>query len=82
LDRRAFRVNAGGRIVPAIHIPDPRRTQKVEGDERGHEAAALGHERMEVAPPVVHKHDRFAVDQRPTHRQTANRLGESSRTDR
>jgi hypothetical protein len=25
LDPRAFRVNAGGRIVPAIHIPDPRR---------------------------------------------------------
>jgi hypothetical protein len=45
LDPRAFRVNAGGRIVPAIHIPDPRRTQKVEGNERGLRSAALGQER-------------------------------------
>jgi hypothetical protein len=36
----------------------------------------LGQERMEVAPSVVHEHDRLAVDQRPTHRQTANRLGD------
>jgi hypothetical protein len=28
LDPRAFRVNAGGRILPAIHIPDPAATSR------------------------------------------------------
>jgi hypothetical protein len=34
-------------------------------------AEALGHERAEVAPPVVSQHNCFAVDQRPVRRQTA-----------
>ena len=35
--------------------------------------AALGHERTEVAPPVVTQHDRLAVDERFVHRQAAHR---------
>ena len=33
--------------------------QKVEGDERGLSAAALGHQRPEVAAPVDAQRDRF-----------------------
>jgi hypothetical protein len=32
--------------------------------EHGLRSAALGHERVEVAPPIVPQHDRFPVDQR------------------
>jgi hypothetical protein len=53
LDRRTFRVNAGGRIVPAIHIPDPRRAQKIEGDERGLRPAPFGQKRHEVGGPLA-----------------------------
>jgi hypothetical protein len=31
---------------------------------------------VEVAPSVVREHDRLAVDQRPIHIETANRLGD------
>jgi hypothetical protein len=49
------------RALPQIVAPE---TQKVEGDERGHEPAALRQETDEVAPSVVPEDDRFAVDQR------------------
>jgi hypothetical protein len=52
------------------------RDRRSKANERGPALAALGQERMEVAPSVVHERDRLAVDQRPTHRQTANRLGD------
>ncbi|HZZ21283.1 MAG TPA: hypothetical protein VFE60_01260 [Roseiarcus sp.] len=43
---------------------------------RSDPAAQWTGERAEVAPPVVSQHDRFAVDERPVHRQTADRLGD------
>ena len=38
--------------------------QNVEGDKRGLRSAALGQERMEVAPSVHAKHHRRAIDER------------------
>jgi hypothetical protein len=70
LERLASRLERPQALIVAIEA------QKIEGDERGLRAAALGHERAEVAPPVVSQHDRFAVDERPVHRQTADRLGD------
>jgi hypothetical protein len=41
--------------------------------QRGLAPAALGHERTELAPPVVTQHDHLAVDERFVHRQAAHR---------
>ena len=46
-----------------------------ESAERGLRSAALGHERAEIAPPVVSQYDRLAVDQRAVAGEAANRLG-------
>jgi hypothetical protein len=48
--------------------------QKVEGHERGLDAAALGQERVEVAASVVLEDDRLAIDHRLVRREAAHRL--------
>jgi hypothetical protein len=57
-------------------------TQKIEGQQRGHEPAVLGQERVEVASTVITEDDRFDIDQRIVRRKAANRFGDPLPSDR
>jgi hypothetical protein len=56
------------------------RRRRVEGNEHGLGAAALGQERQEVAASVLAQHDRLAVGERAVAGEAANRLSEPCET--
>ena len=71
--RRCIRKNRARRWRSAAGS----KPQKVEGDQRGLRSAALGQERMEVAPPIVLERHRLAVDEGAVAGEAANRRGDS-----